>query len=460
MPDDAGRWSKSRLLRIWGLSVGLLMAVGALSCGSGSASASLFDGRAWEMVSQTDKNGGDILSSDDGGGVVQASAGGERVTYVSLASFADPQGASLGSQYVSTRNANVGWMTQNISTPTTAQVYNIGGLGTPFRAFSSDLSHGLIWGGTRGGGATRPVEGPSLAGAPPGYENFYLDSIPSGALQPLLTEAPAVSADAFELKVLGTTADLTHVLVRSRAALGGGAVEENGAFNLYGWDAATGHFLPVNVLPDGTPDPGAEMLLGGSGGATERAISEDGSRVIWTTRTGLYVREGLGTGHQAITIQADAPAGGGRFLTASSDGAKVFFADNERLTVDSTSSGGGFGDLYRFEPEGRRLKDLTVDTEDPGGAEVQGVLGASKDGSYVYFVADGVLASGASRGDCSTGTSPLGATCNLYLWHEGEGTKFIAALAGNDKSSTLFNALGVAFDWDSEIGQADSEGVE
>jgi WD40-like Beta Propeller Repeat len=49
------------------------------------------------------------------------------------------------------------------------------------------------------------------------------------------------------------------------------------------------------------------------------------------------------------------------------------------------------------------------------------VPGASADGSYVYFVANGVLASGASPGDC----------CNLYLDHEGTIT-FLASLAGED----------------------------
>ncbi len=424
--------------------------LGVLLCAGGTASAALPDGRAWEMVTPLDKNGGDIvgIDGDNAGGVVQASADGEGVTYVSSASFGEPQGASVGSQYVSTRHGEAGWLTQNISTPTDAQTYPLGGGGTPYSAFSSDLSRGLMYGGARRGGGAFPVESPPLAGAPAGYENYYLNDVPAGVLQPLLTSAPSLLPEDFELRVQGVTPDLSHVVLTSPAALGGGAVEEGGNSNLYEWERATGLFQPVNFLPNGVPAPGANLLLGGSGGSTGHAISDDGSRVVWTRGPDLYVREGIGT-EQARTVQADAPLGDGRFLTASSDGSRVFFADNNRLTADSTANGGGFGDLYMFEPASERLTDLTVDHEG-GSAEVQGVLGVSEDGSYVYFVANGVLAPGASLGSCEVGAIQPGAICNLYLWHEGT-TRFIDSLAGGDNERSVFNALGVAFDWTANV---------
>jgi hypothetical protein len=95
-------------------------------------------------------------------------------------------------------------------------------------------------------------------------------------------------------------------------------------------------------------------------------------------------------------------------------------------------------DLYRFEaeaPEGERLTDLTAETADEDGAEVAGVLGASEDGSHLYFAANGVLAanegalgSHASYGDCAhaKGDNWTG-TCNLYLYHGGEVT-YVAQL--------------------------------
>ena len=80
------------------------------------------------------------------------------------------------------------------------------GLGTPFRAFSSDLSSGLVWGGPRGPRGF--FEGPPLAGVPAEYENYYLAGFPGGALQPLLAQAPSMPAAEFQLEFLGATPDL------------------------------------------------------------------------------------------------------------------------------------------------------------------------------------------------------------------------------------------------------------
>lgn len=63
--------------------------------------------------------------------------------------------------------------------------------------------------------------------------------------------------------------------------------------------------------------------------------------------------------------------------------------------------------------------------------------GVSEGGSYVYFIANGVLAPGASQGHCvrrSSETAPAGATCNLYLWHEDK-IAFIASLSSEDSGN-------------------------
>jgi hypothetical protein len=401
------------------------------------------------MVSPLEKNGGGIAGIDQisSGGVVQASAEGSKVTYLSPASFGDPSGAPIASQYVSAREPDVGWLAQNISTPMNDQAYVFGALGTPFRMFSPELSDGLVSGGQRGGSThrERPVESPPLTStAPAGYENYYLDEIPGGALRPLLTAAPSMSASAFGLEFAGASPDLTHIVVRSQAALGTNAVEGAG-FNLYEW--VNGVFQPINIPPNKvTSEPEGSVFLGGkSAGRANNAISEDGSRVVWSDNQGLYVRLGIGT-ENPKTLQVDAPAGEGEFLTASSDDRRIFFRDARHLTAESSSEG---RDLYLFEPETGRLTDLTVDHTDAGGAEVLGILGASSDGAYLYFVANGVLAPGASPGDCALGVSPPESTCNLYLWHEGwKAPKFIATLAGHDQSGSALNRPGVAFDWD------------
>jgi virginiamycin B lyase len=99
------------------------------------------------------------------------------------------------------------------------------------------------------------------------------------------------------------------------------------------------------------------------------------------------------------------------------DSAHLYWSNNG----DSPPNPGN--DLYRYsaeaDAEGHHLADLTP-LPDGNGAEVQGVLGASGDGSYVYFAANGVLAEGAQQGDCRGTLGTAKGHCGLYLWHEGE----------------------------------------
>ena len=379
---------------------------------------SLPDCRAYEMVSPAEKNGGDIRGIDgvSNGGIIQASADGSRVTYLSLASFGEPTGAALASQYLADRRAGDGWRTQNISLPMTGGGYPLGG-GTPYDAFSTDLSTGLVYGGTREfhNEHLEPVANPPLADAPAGYENFYLResrvAFEPGEqhLQALLTEAPNVLPEAFKLELFGATSDLGHVVVKSPASLSPGAVEGPGLENLYEWERATGLFQPVNVLPGGAPDPQGTLGLGGEG-VTEHAISDDGASVIWTQANSgtLYVREHIGT-PMAATVQV--ATGGPTYATASSDGTRIFY-----ININ--------GGLYEYDVS-------TAQTTEISQGAVAGVIGASEDGSYLYYVDSGY---------------------NLRLWHEGS-TKFIAALSPGDSSMTDFNVLGVAFDWYPELGR-------
>jgi hypothetical protein len=92
-------------------------------------------------------------------------------------------------------------------------------------------------------------------------------------------------------------------------------------------------------------------------------------------------------------------------------------------------------DLYRFDAETGELSDVAP-LATGNGAEVKGVLGASEGGSDVYFVANGVLAGGASAGDCKGTLHPnvslnYGGQCNLYLARKGQPLAFIARLDGD-----------------------------
>ena len=120
------------------------------------------------------------------------------------------------------------------------------------------------------------------------------------------------------------------------------------------------------------------------------------------------------------------------FQAASSDGSRVFFTDTARLSEESAQKPTGEespADLYEFEvtsapgePLHGRLSDLTPDELRPPAARMCSNLipGASEDGSTVYFVANGVLAPGATPGECPRNPEeeaepPAGATCNLYV---------------------------------------------
>ncbi len=379
------------------------------TCNIAAATVALPDSRAWEMVSPLSKNGADVIGGglDSGGGVAQAAADGDAVTYLATGSFADPRGASV-SQYLSTRHAPEGWSTQNITIPSISGTAGLAGKGAPYKAFSLDLSLGLVQNGVSTA-SEAPIENPPLApNMPAGYQNFYMRSSNDGSLQALLTFTPAQPAHGFYMNFEGASSDMRHVVVSSASALTLGAVVEGSESNLYEW--TNGEWQPVNVMPNavgGKTKPEAAL---GSGGGESHTVSDDGSRVFWSNALvrapALLVRE-----DGMKSVQIDAPQGGEAtpeetpdtlFQTASSDGARAFFTSHAPLTSDARTgslpcpSCTRLGsELYEFEVNSGRLKDISVDPDlaDQNGAEVQGMLGASEDGlTYVYFVAShGIL---------------------------------------------------------------------
>ncbi|HEX4668998.1 MAG TPA: hypothetical protein VH275_03370 [Solirubrobacterales bacterium] len=121
---------------------------------------------------------------------------------------------------------------------------------------------------------------------------------------------------------------------------------------------------------------------------------------------------------------SEAAAGNGVFRAASADGSVVYFTDSEKL-ISGAKAEEGKPDLYRYQlGVSKPLTDLTKGTV-PG--DVRGVVGASDDGSYVYFVAGAVL----SEAPNSAGQVAEAGKNNLYLSHEGQ-TSFIASLASED----------------------------
>jgi hypothetical protein len=258
----------------------------------------------------------------------------------------------------------------------------------------------------------------------------------------------------YEPLFAGASADLSHILFEAHDALTPNAPYPGSSFsNLY--EVTDGTLAFAGILPDGLP---AEYGSGAGGGVqlqtNERqphahAISEDGSRVFFTAlepKTGggfhrkLYMRQNNVrtidvSPSQRATPDPNSPQDT-RFMTASSDGTKVFFTSSQKLTADANTGPSDSGnDLYVYDVEVGKLTDLTPDStpSDLMGANVEGheLVGASADGSYVYFAATGRLAPGAISGPP-----------NLYVAHDNGGTweqpKLIATLPNSEDVSNWF----------------------
>ncbi len=352
----------------------------------------LLDHRGWEMVSPIAKNGGSVQGPGTvaGGGTFQAAATGDSVTYSSLDSFsAEAKGALGASQYVS-RLSGSSWSTEDVTAPLLGGSYGDSPDGVPYQLFSPGLSQALLSNGERcrgDAGGECPVANPPLpgSGAPAGYRNYYRRRA-DGSFESLLTQSDllntTLSSSQFEMRLAGSTADLSHVVVSSCAALSANAAEtaapggcEPAAQNLYEWSG--GALTALNLLPgEATTAPGATLA------APSGAISTNGNRVYWTEGGSLYLREG------AQTKQVDSiSGGGGEFQVASSEGDVAYFT--------------AAGNLFRFTAVSGTAVQLTTD------GEVEGVLGASADGARVYYAdADAVLfAEGAATTPVASGAA-------------------------------------------------------
>jgi hypothetical protein len=418
----------------------------------------------------------------------QASRDGNTVTYVGGPSSDASGGSGVGgvgngNQYLARRNLDGGWVQANLQPSGVEKA--------TYEAFSPDLSAGILDSWT----ALTP-------GAPENNNMLYLRNTESGAYSAAFQLTPPASERflwtfsaynvpaflGFVLSYDGGTVDRRHFLFAANNALNVESVDGGEeANNLY--DVVEGVARSVNVLPDGTPQPNATFGAPREG-TSERnapdlsnAISQSGERIFWSSLdaaggpTALYVRKNDeqtqspldGEGHctvptDACTIQVDATrgpgeSGKGRFWTASADGSRVFFTDESRLTSDSTAAPQA-PDLYEFNVDNGALDDLTVAASQAQPANVKGVIAASSDGSYIYFVAAGALAAGASAQPCNSGEANFTSGCNLYMRHDAT-TTLVTVL--NAKDGYAISPYGVNKgngehgDWQAGLGNRTAE---
>lgn len=396
------------------------------------------DGRVYEQATPRDKNGSDAAGEEY---LLKAALEGNAATYFMTGGGSGGGGGQGFPVYIASRGIDAYAQQAMLPDSSLGELAAVNG-------WSEDLKRNyvLVW--NSGSTAT-----------------FYEQDLASRNV----TEIAAGLAPHSGAVYAGESADGTRILFESKTALLPEARE--GVWNLYVWNSQAKSLTLASLLPEGSSPSGGAFagsydwaeLQPKRGGAEDEhymqrqhAISTGGDKVFFTTSSvnQVYLRKGIGTSEEAtvrisLSQKTNGSGSGGRdpkgpqkaaFMMATPDGSYAFFTSPEELTNDATTGTADQGnDLYRYSEESGELIDLAVDPGDTNGAEVQGVLGTSVDGSYVYFAANGVLATGATPGTCRS--SPVvgwggAGTCNLYLWHDGQ-VVFVSRIGGDDGDGGL-----------------------
>ncbi len=428
-------------------------------------SAGLPDCRAYELVVPPFKN------SSQARGVGPAATDGNALGFVTEEPL--PGAPTGSSDYIFTRGAD-GWVWEGIIP---LESYTGILCSNPYKshevpAYSDGLSAAII----SVGALSRQSEGNSssqgqgdcngeglqvVPGEPVGYRNLLARDNRTGTYR--LVNAPPPGVTPADAHFIGASSDLSHVVFSELASLTPDAPA--GVQDAYEWDE--GALRLLTVLPNGTPAVGSLAAEGEAAQYVSHPISADGSHILFTSGGGLYDR--IGGEH---TVQVDeshggsGTGGGGRFWAASTDGSRVLFTDESRLTADSTAASGK-PDLYECVLAAGAstcaLNDLTVAR--PG--EHAGVLTVSgfgsKDDSHVYFTSKGVLAGNRREYLDSEGNPAIeeakGGEKNLYL-EQGGTITFIATLEEGNFGEGAVSPDGASFAFDSNKSLTGYDNVE
>jgi DNA-binding beta-propeller fold protein YncE len=390
-------------------------------------SPTLLDGREWELVSPPDKYGATLEGFAPGGAAIQASEDGGAITYAaSSPTEANPPGDQSPErvQVFSTRGGggaggSSSWSSRDIATPHDAPTLEVQtGHESEYKLFSGDLSFGLVEAVGETPLCPHAAEG-ECPGAPP-----YLRDDAGGTYTPLVypgnvpggTDLGRQSGRQRPVTFVGATPDFSHVVLESIVPLLAG-----GSGGLYEWSAGkppSEQLQQLGVLPK---SEGGAVVGAGDPSPRFHELSDDGS-VFFGSGGHLYLQDVAKDDSFRLDVAQGVvePAGAdASFLYASSDGSRVLFRDSEQLTE---AGGGGIYECRIAEGAagptcaGLQLTDLIIEG---------GLLGASEDGSYLYFVSGGVLAG-------SGATSPGN---NLYVDHYNGSSwtpTFVTQLAGDD----------------------------
>ncbi len=392
----------------------------------GGPAAKLADCRAYEMVSPLDKNNGDIVSPVDilntPESFYESSSDGAKVTYSSIRAFGDVKSAPYVSQYLSSRGTD-GWSTHAINS---AKETNLGpgtndlqDIYNPFVAFSPDLSTAWLW----------SVADPPLApGGLVGYPNLYRRDNTTDTYTALSTVQPPnvapyqAPSHGLVLLLQAFSAGGSHVVFTANDKLTANAANPKvpgGTTTTQLYEYVNGGKLRlVSILPSGTAN--TQFSSAGNGeflhfdrreAKLTHAVSEDGSRIFWTSSV---APDSFGQIYVRINASKTVPVGTGEFLAADPQGTKAIYV--------AGSGAGSF--LKEFDVETQTTTTIASHVVAPVANSDDRVADASEDLSRIYFSSTDVLAPGAAAGQP-----------NLYLFEEGQGFTFIGRHASPTNGS-------------------------
>jgi hypothetical protein len=420
-----------------------------------NSSTRLPECRAYELVTNRPKGG---FSAS-----LVGFSNDEAVAYRSFAGNIEESGqGNLGdSQYVAKRTAN-GWGTvAHLNGPKGTPYYPRGAVQAQyFRQYSPNLERSLWF---------RTVEGKLTANG----ETWIAPYLREANGEFVLINDPPPKPGFFGVEGLykGASADLSHTYWLGQnypeegfEGEGAGSWAPGIGLGLYEFEGTGNTGLPrrVDVRDNGEAISECEIGTSRFAGASEfAASSSDGKTVFFTIKSceghaeQLWVRVNASKSYFAsesrCTRTASDPGGacytpplvpgpGGEggggdaiFESATLSGSRVFFTTSQQLVNGDTNKS---GDLYRYElpsASNPNPSPALIDVSNGGpNAQVKEVLRASEDGSTVYFVAKGVLASNQD----ALGETAHDGDENMYVWNEDESqpegtTTFIGRLTAS-----------------------------
>jgi hypothetical protein len=353
-------------------------------------SAALPDCRAYEAVVPPSKFSVQPLTIEARYGFPQAANDGNGFAWT--ANEVLPGSQSAGLEDIATRGAS-GWPSEDVL-PLQFYDGNLCALfATEVLVFSPDLSKEVVLVGSDSecDGESREV----VPGETRGVENLLLRDNATGAYQ--LIDVPPPGVTATDTRLIAYSADLNLVIFSNGSALTAEA-PNGGTFE---WSEGVVRLLKL-TLPSGEPVEGSIV-----------SISPDGSEVFFTADGNLYVR--LRGGERTVQVDeaqgGSGPGGGGSFRAVTADGSRVLFTDAASAGLTSDTVPGSGRNLYSFDIGSGQLSDLT-----PVAHAEASLAGISEDGSYVYFTAEAVMSGSQAN---QFGEIAESAQANLYLSHGG-----------------------------------------